>query len=144
MTTDPAPANLPRPTPQLDLDNTAYWTGGRDGKLMINRCQDCGYRVHPPTSFCPSCDSRSVIPEAVSGRGSILSMTVNHKPWLPGLQVPYIVAMVAIEEQADVHLITNIVGAPVETVSIGDKVEVLFEPAQDIWVPLFRPVGAGA
>ncbi|WP_442955300.1 zinc ribbon domain-containing protein [Parasphingorhabdus sp.] len=27
---------------------------------MIHRCQACGYRVHPPTTFCPACESRSV------------------------------------------------------------------------------------
>jgi len=130
--------NLPRAVPQLDLDTEAFWTGGREGKLLIHRCGDCGYYVHPPTSFCPSCESRSVTPEPVSGRGTILSMTVSHKQWLPGLQVPYIVAMVAIEEQDDVHLITNIEGAPIESVSIGDKVKEYFEQAQDVWVPLFR------
>jgi uncharacterized OB-fold protein len=131
-----------RPTPVLDRDTTPFWTGGRDGKLLIHRCQDCGYRVHPPTTFCPACEGRSVIPEAVSGRGTIVSMTVNHKAWLPGLAVPYIVALVSIEEQDDVRLVTNIVGAPVESVSIGQTVEVLFEQADDIWAPLFRPVEA--
>ena len=142
MSTDPLTQGLPRPLPMRDLDSEAFWTGGKDGKLMIHRCQDCGYRVHPPTSFCPKCEGRQVAPEPVSGRATILSMSVNHKQWLPGLKVPYILAMVAIEEQDDVHLISNIMDAPVESVAIGDKVEVFFEPAADIWVPLFRPVRA--
>jgi len=125
--------DLPRSTPVLDIDNTPFWVGGGNGGLMIHRCQACGYRVHPPTSFCP------VLPEAVSGRGTIVSMTVNHKQWLPGLKVPYVVALVAIEEQHDIRLIANIQGVPVENVFIGQEVEVFFEQTADVWVPLFRP-----
>jgi uncharacterized protein len=134
---------LRRSTPVLDLDTAPFWTGGAQGSLLIHRCQDCGYRVHPPTTFCPACESRSVKPEAVSGRGTIVSMTVNHKQWLPGLRVPYILALVALEEQEDVRLVTNIQGAPVESIFIGQQVEVFFEQAGELWVPLFRPVGAG-
>jgi uncharacterized OB-fold protein len=144
MSTNLGSQELPRPTPVLDLDTATFWTGGAHGKLMIHRCQDCGYRVHPPTSFCPSCESRAVEAEAVSGRGVIVSMTVNHKQWLPGLKVPYILALVAIEEQHDVRLATNIQGAPVESIAIGQTVEVFFEQVDDIWVPLFRPVAARA
>ncbi|MEH6791533.1 Zn-ribbon domain-containing OB-fold protein [Parasphingorhabdus sp.] len=66
-------------------------------------------------------------------------MTVNHKQWLPGLKVPYVVALVAIEEQHDIRLIANIQGVPVENVFIGQEVEVFFEQTADVWVPLFRP-----
>lgn len=128
-----------RPIPALDIDNTPFWTGGADGKLLIHRCADCGYRVHPPTSFCPQCESRAVAPEPVSGRGRIESLTVNHKAWFPGLAVPYVIALVSIEEQEDVRLVTNIVDCDPETVRIGQTVTVRFEQAQDIWVPLFAP-----
>lgn len=138
-TTD-APAPPARPLPALDHDNRAFWTGGEKGELLINRCDDCGYYVHPPTSFCPKCESRAVAPQPVSGRGEILTMTVNHRAWFPTLPVPYIVAMVAIEEQADVHLITNIVDCDPLKVRIGDKVKVRFEQAEDLWIPLFTPI----
>lgn len=80
----------------------------------------------------------------VSGRGTILSLTVNHKAWFPGQAVPYVVAMVGIDEQPGVHLITNIVECDPLSVRIGDRVEVCFEPAEELWVPLFRPLaGSG-
>ncbi len=66
-------------------------------------------------------------------------MTVNHRAWYPDMQVPYVVAMVAIEEQEDVHLITNIVDCDPLSVKIGDKVKVRFEQAEDLWIPLFAP-----
>lgn len=129
---------FPRPLPVLDMDNRAFWTGGERGELLIASCTHCNYLIHPPTTFCPVCESRDVAPKAVSGRGIIVSMTVNHRAWYPDLAVPYVVAVVALEEQADVQLISNIVGCDPLKPRIGDRVEVTFEQSEDVWVPLFR------
>ncbi|MET0378312.1 MAG: OB-fold domain-containing protein [Spongiibacteraceae bacterium] len=136
-TTDNAPA---RPLPALNYDSRAFWTGGERGELLIYRCQDCSYYVHPPVRFCPQCESRKVEPEPVSGRGVVTSFTVNHKQWLPNLPVPYVLALVSIAEQEDVRLVTNIVNCPVDSVNIGMPVQVRFEQNEDLWVPLFEPV----
>ena len=135
--------NPARPLPALTVDTEHYWKGGERGELIIFRCQDCQYYVHPPVRFCPQCESRNVEPEATSGRGVVTSFTVNHKQWLPTLPVPYLVALVSIAEQEDVRLVTNIVDCPVDAIQIGMPVQVRFEQCQDMWVPLFAPV-AGA
>jgi uncharacterized OB-fold protein len=134
--------SVPRPLPVTDRDTHAYWTGGAEGKLLIERCNACAYLIHPPTGFCPNCESRDTAPHAVSGRASIISCTVNHKQWMPGLPVPYVLALVALDEQQDVQLATNIVDCAAETVFIGMKVQVRFEKVEDLWVPLFAPVEA--
>jgi len=128
-----------RPLPALNDDNRAFWTGGREDQLMIARCSDCGYRVHPPTGFCPACESREVLPEAVSGRGTVYSFTVNHKAWIPGLPVPYVLALVELEEQAGLRLPANIVDCDPVDVAIGMRVSVRFETVEDLHVPLFGP-----
>jgi uncharacterized OB-fold protein len=128
-----------RALPLLDKDNTPFWTGGARGDLLIHRCGDCSYYVHPPVNFCPRCEGRSVSPQPVSGRGTIETFTVVHKQWVPGLQVPYVLALVAIAEQDDVRLATNIVNCSPEDVRFGMPVRVLFENREDVWVPLFEP-----
>jgi uncharacterized protein len=138
---------IPRPLPALTLDTQLFWTGGGNngnGELLIFRCRACSYYVHPPVRFCPQCESRDVEPEPVSGRGIVTSFTVNHKQWLPGLPVPYVVALVSIVEQEDVRLATNIVNCPVDAVTIGMPVQVRFEQNQELWVPLFEPVDGAA
>jgi uncharacterized OB-fold protein len=135
--------SVPRPLPVTDRDSAAYWTGGANGQLLIERCNGCEYLIHPPTGFCPVCESRDTAPHAVSGRASIISCTVNHKQWMPDLPVPYVLALVALDEQADVLLATNIVDCAPETVFIGMKVQVRFEQNEDLWVPLFAPVESG-
>jgi len=127
--------------PAIDRDSRPYWTGGERGELLIFRCAGCAYYVHPPVPFCPRCESLAVAAEPVSGRGRVFSFTVNHKQWLPGLPVPYVLALVTIAEQDDVRLVGNIVGCAPEEVTFGMAVEAVFEQAEDLWVPLFRPVG---
>lgn len=126
--------------PVVDRDSEAFWTWGREGRLAIYRCADCAYYVHPPVPFCPRCESRNVAPEAVSGRGRVATFTINHKAWVPGLKVPYVLALVAIEEQNDVRIPCNIVGCAAEDVTFDMAVEVVFEPSDYLWIPFFRPV----
>jgi len=129
-----------RSLPALDLDNRPYWTGGKDGKLLIQRCQRCSQYIHPPTSFCPACESRDTAYEPVSGRGRIVTFSVNYKQWVPGLPDRYVIALVAIDEQDDVRLATNIVDCDPDDVDFDMPVQVKFEQNEDMWVPLFAPL----
>jgi len=79
-----------------------------------------------------------VAPEAVSGRGIVYSLTVNHQPWMPGLDVPYVIARVALDGVNDVLLTTNIVGDGALDVSIGDAVYATFEEQGGLWFPVFK------
>jgi uncharacterized OB-fold protein len=128
----------PRPKPKLDQENRAFWTGGADGKLNIVRCGDCGQYTHPPRVLCRHCQSENVAPEAVAGTGTIDTFTINHQPWAPGLEVPYVIARVALDGAPGVILTTNIVGSPVEDVAFGDRVRVVFEQQDEIFYPLFE------
>lgn len=128
--------------PLVDRDSLPFWTAGAERELVIHRCRDCAYYIHPPVPFCPRCEGSDVEPEPVSGRGTVFSFTINHKAWVPGLPVPYVLALVTLAEQDDVRLVTNIIGCAPAEVTFGMEVEVVFEPADDLWVPLFRPARA--
>lgn len=126
---------LPRITPS----NQHFWTGGADGKLCFLRCADCETFVHPPAPRCPACLGRTLAPESVSGRGRVLTVTLNHQPWVPSPDHPYAIAIVEIEEQPGLRLMTNVVGCAPEAVRIGMAVRVVFEAHDDVYVPLFEP-----
>lgn len=124
--------------PRLSEDVAFYWTSGADGTLRLLRCNDDGYYIHPPGPVCPRCLSRNLAPRPVSGRGHVASFTVNLQQWIPGSE-PYIVAWVAIDEQPDVRLTTNLVGVEPDDVRVGMPVRVVFEHAEDVFLPLFTP-----
>lgn len=134
----------PSPTPESE----AFWTGGRDGALLISRCRGCGHFFHPPGPACWRCRSTDVTPEKVSGRATVAAFTVDRQRWIPGFEPPYIVAMVEIVEEPGVRLITNVVDVEPADMRVGLEVEVFFEDwtalsgEEDtrVWIPLFRPV----
>jgi uncharacterized OB-fold protein len=127
------------PVPQVNDDNRAFWTGGGGGELRIVRCNDCGYYIHPPSPRCPQCLSENVEPSPVSGRGRVYTYTVNERAWFPGLEVPYVIAIVQLDEQPDLRLMTNIVGCSADQVAIDMPVRVEFRQQGEAFVPVFGP-----
>jgi uncharacterized OB-fold protein len=137
-----------RLAPSPTAESHAFWTGGERGQLLINRCQACGHFFHPPGPACWRCRSTDVAPEPVSGRATVAAYTINRQNWIPGFEPPYVVAIVELDDEPDVRLITNVVGVPIEDVRIGMAVEVFFEDwtamsgdeDSRVWIPLFSPV----
>jgi uncharacterized OB-fold protein len=124
--------------PRLDQENEFFWTSGADGRLRFLCCQQCRTFVHPPAPCCPECLSRDLAPEVVSGRATVVAYTLNVHGWIPGSE-PYLIGLVAISEQDDVRLTTNLVDVEPAEVTIGMTVEVVFEQHDDVYLPLFRP-----
>ncbi len=126
--------------PLVTPENEHYWQGGARDELCFLCCQDCSHYVHPPAPLCPECLSRKLAPRAVSGRAVVHTFTVNHQPWIPGFDPPYVVAIVEIEEQPSLRLTTNVKNCAIEDVSIGMPVQVCFEDLGDgVFLPLFEP-----
>jgi acetyl-CoA acetyltransferase/uncharacterized OB-fold protein len=127
--------------PELTENNEFFWKSGADGRLRFQRCSACGELRHPPTAVCPFCRSTEWAPSEVSGRGVIAGFTRNDQMWIPSFPPPYVIAIVAIDDDDRVRLTTNIVNCEPEDVFVGMKVRVVFEHTEDTWVPLFEPTG---
>jgi acetyl-CoA acetyltransferase/uncharacterized OB-fold protein len=130
-----------RPLPKLFPWNEWFWTSGADGTLRIQGCDECGALVHPPAPVCPSCRSNRSSPRAMNGRATVIGFTVNHQQWLPGIDPPYVIAIVALADDPTIHLTTNIVGCDPAAVYIGMEAQVSFDHVDDVWLPLFEPTG---
>jgi len=126
-----------RMLPELDDTNRFFWQSGKDGKLRFLQCECCAHYVHPPAPVCSNCLSTELSPQIVSGKGHIASFTVNHHPWNPAVETPYIIALVELDEQENLRLTTNLVDCDPESVRIGDRVSVRFTQCSDIYLPLF-------
>ncbi len=132
-------ADLPkRSFPAITAANRHFWCGGADGKLHILRCGACGHWIHPYAARCPRCRSADVAPQPVSGRASVAGFTVNHQQWMPHFEVPFVIAIVELEEQHDVRLMTNLPRTPIDQVQVGMQVKVYFDQYGDIFCPLFE------
>jgi uncharacterized OB-fold protein len=88
--------------PAPDLDTEPYWASLADGRFIVQRCRDCGHWTWPARPICSGCHGDNVEWEQPSGTGEVYSWIVTHQPYGPDLPVPYTVALVRLDEQADI------------------------------------------
>lgn len=135
-------ASGPRLLPALTPANRAFWTGGANGELAVQRCTACRRWVHPPTVACPACGG-GLHPEPVSGRGTVFTFTVNHQQFRPDVEPPNLIAIVELDEQADLRIPAGIIGCEPDQLCCGLAVQVLFERHgtgdEAVYVPVFEP-----
>ena len=128
-----------RMRPKLDEYNRPYWTAGAEGALKLQQCNSCSSFNHPALPVCRKCQSEDLGYSALPGTGAIDTFTINHQSWYPGLDPPYVVAIVELPEQPGLRLTTNLVGCAPEEAVIGMALHVTFEQYEDVWLPFFAP-----
>jgi uncharacterized OB-fold protein len=130
------------PMPEMTALTRFFWEGAARHALLIARCADCGFYVHPPRPACRNCLSENIAPHEVCGRGTVWAYTVSvtaYHPYWTG-KVPYVLAVVELDEQPGLGVTTNIVGCPEDLLRVGLPVEVTFqEAAPGLTLPVFRP-----
>jgi len=85
---------LPRSTRDFDF----FYKGLDDGKLLVQKCDDCGTIRNPPTPMCPHCLSLKWKAIECEGSGTLHSFTVHHHPPLPSFEVPHGIVLVDMRE----------------------------------------------
>lgn len=134
------PAELASVSP--DTDTRPFWEACGRRELRFQRCLACGRFRHPPLARCPDCGSAASDWPQVSGHGSVYTYTIIHHAVLPALaaSLPYAVVLVAFEDAPGVHLISNLIDAHAEDVTVGLPVELVWsESPSGLPLPLFRP-----
>ena len=130
-----------RALPEVTLLTEDYWTGGAAGELRMCGCRECGALIHPPAPACRWCGSLDTGTTVVSGRGTVVGVTVDAHPWDPAFPPPYVVASVALDEDPRARITTNIVDVDPDAAVVGLPVEVRFEHVDDVWLPRVRADG---
>lgn len=119
-----------------------FWEGCAAGELCLQHCAHCETPYFPPQSRCPSCLGSAVEWAPVSGRATLYSYMIQHRP-APGFEdrAPYAVAIVQLAEGP--RMMTNIVGIPntPEALVLDMGLEVRFESRADVYLPVFGPIG---
>ena len=136
-----ADASLP-PQPKPDFDSEGFWQSTSAGELSMCRCQQCRLWLQPPLEQCRLCGGETSF-ESVSGRGTIYSFIVVRHGAVPGFleNLPYVVAIIELEEQAGLRLPTRLLDVDPDSVQIGQPVEaeLVDLPGGDFRVACFRP-----
>ena len=128
------------PEPLIDSDSRPYWEGIAQGELRIQQCDSCKKYVFYPRSICPHCHADALSWVTASGDGTIYSYTVVHQAFGPfAADAPFIIAIVELTE--GVRMMTRIIDASREQVSVGISVHVTFGKVdENVTLPYFRLV----
>ena len=129
----------PRILPPLSSTTRLFWTSGKSGRLSLLRNRSTGRWIHPFWRVAD--DDPGVVAEPVSGMGTVYTFTINQHTYNPQVPPPYVIAIVQLDEQDDLRIVSNIVGCAPEDVTIGMRVQVRFEDHGDYAVPVFEPAG---
>ncbi|MFI5780057.1 bifunctional MaoC family dehydratase N-terminal/OB-fold nucleic acid binding domain-containing protein [Nocardia sp. NPDC051570] len=114
--------------PIVSRDTEFFWAGAKLGELRIQRLPDGSLR-HPPIPALWQDKSETPDYVVASGRGTVFSYVVHHAPKVPGRALPYVVALVELEE--GVRFLGELRGVEPADVRVDLPVEVAFETLDD-------------
>jgi uncharacterized OB-fold protein len=119
-----------KPVPEPTHESRPYWDGLKSGRLLLQKCGQCGKIRHYPRPVCDACYSFEVNWIEASGRGTVHSWTITHHAFNPGfkLEVPYILVTVDLDE--GVRMQVPLRGAGAADVKLGLPVRIIFEQAR--------------
>lgn len=130
--------------PHETVESQPFWEACRQERLLLQRCDRCGRFQYYPRALCVHCAGVDLTYEQVSGRATVHAFSVVHRAPHPRFadRVPYVVALVTLDEGP--QMMTNITGAPIDEIHVGQTVRVTFERVDDdVTLPMFTPEGAG-
>ena len=122
-------------TRRPSVDDAFFWDGAAEGKLLVQRCTECGTLRHPPAPMCGTCGSLSSDAVEASGRGRVVSWIVSRHPNRPD-EEPRIVVLVELDEGT--RLVSNLVDPPDAGPYDDRPVQVEFHDVDGTAMPWFR------
>lgn len=98
-----------------------FFQAAAEGRLVVQRCNECSALRWPPLPGCPECRSRDTTWVEVTPKGTVWSYVVYHRAFQAALkdQIPYTVAMVQLDDGP--YVVGRVV--PDEPpIAVGDRV----------------------
>jgi uncharacterized OB-fold protein len=129
-----------RPMPVVSGETAPFWDACKEGKFLIQQCEDCERFQYHYRGFCCHCWSSNVRDHPIDGTGEVWTFTVVERNNSPGFRelVPYVVALVELPER--IRVLTNVINVDPDAVEIGMPVRLTFVDADDgIRMPMFEP-----
>ncbi|OJX05220.1 MAG: hypothetical protein BGO72_13335 [Burkholderiales bacterium 70-64] len=119
-----------KPVANSYMHTQPIWDAARNGRLLVQRCDDTKRLQHPPRPVSVYTGSKNLSWVEVSGFGSIYSWTVTTSAW-PGHEhrVPYVCGLVLLNE--GVRMLCNLINIGEAELKVGRRVRVAWEELGD-------------
>ncbi len=124
-----------------------FFAAAARSELCIPRCGLCDRWCWYPEPVCPVCSGKLAW-TATSGRGRLFSWAMVRRAFIPAFAdlVPFVTALVALEEDPAVRVVAFIVDVDPEALCAEMPVSVTFRPLRfptvpdrEVIVPMFTP-----
>ncbi|MSP05557.1 MAG: Zn-ribbon domain-containing OB-fold protein [Acetobacteraceae bacterium] len=125
------PESTTKPLPEITADNKPYWDALSEGRLMLQRCAQCGKIRHYPRPVCDGCWSMKVEWVQASGLATVHSWTVTHHPFHQGFKTELPFTLVTVDLEEGVRLNAQTRGLDPAQLGIGQPVRIGFERVTD-------------
>ncbi len=131
-----------KPIPVADEASQEFFDGANEGKLMLEKCSQCGIHRLPGRERCLDCWSTESEWAQASGKGKLYTYGIMHQKYHPAFaeETPYNYAIVELAEGP--RLVTNIVDCEQDDLKTDMPVEAVFDHVSDEATLIrFRPAG---
>lgn len=130
---------ITKPGPQASPLSQPFWDGCRERRLRLQYCPDSDQWVFYPRALDPRSWLSDLQWRDASGRGTVASFIVVHKPGHPAFveDTPYVVALIDLQEGP--RMLSNVVGCAPDKVRIGMAVHVYWVEQGGEVLPKFIP-----
>ncbi len=129
-----------KPVPVASSWSRPFWHSLREGRFVLQRCNDCNAFQGYPRVFCVQCYSDNLGWVEASGKGSIYTYTtiVSNPPSTFVDDLPYTLAIVTLDEGP--RFLAQLLDIAPADIHCDMAVElVLREVTKDLVMPAFRP-----
>lgn len=124
--------------PPIDPLTEPWWDATREHRLLLQQCRACGTRQHYPRYLCTRCGATDLGWSPSEGTGVVDTYTVVHRAPRDGVEVPYVVARVRLDDGP--VLLSNLVACVPGAVRIGDRLTLRWRDLADgRALPVFAP-----
>ena len=118
--------------PPVGEASEAFWEATKEKRFLVQRCTACDAAIFYPREVCPTClSSDSLTWVESAGNGTIYAASVQEKPANPLMadKVPYVVALVELED--GIRLMSNVINCPPYDATVGSPVQLTWEELSD-------------
>jgi uncharacterized OB-fold protein/acyl dehydratase len=117
--------------PASSRDTKFFWDGVNDHELRIQKRPD-GSLQHPPVPALWQDKQAPIDYVVASGKGTVFSFVVHHAPKVPGRTLPFVIALVELDE--GVRMLGELRNVDPATVEVGMPVRATYIdfPANDV------------
>ena len=131
-----------KPLPVITDLTRPFWTAAKEGRLVMQKCANCGTVNFHPKPWCIECGSRDLEWTDIKPKGTVYSFTISHTVAMnfPGWKddLPVLLGLIDLDDGARMY--AQVTHCTPEDIHIGMRVSAYFEAiSEEAGIPKFRP-----